>query len=263
MEQQQNAWVQKHFVLHQKWLETLKKDLGNEVNTFEQKAAAAMQVLEQKFQRISQRASGSTESSADLVNLQHLVQKLIDQVTLLESQSSDLKFSVNANLKAQGTKLEFCVAEIKKIEEHILDLENKNAEIVAFQTDGEHRHLEIRQHVSELCYQASLDNADLAAQVAGLQQKLKGQTKPQNTLAAQFGEMAEQYYALEKNQEPNVDVPTNLALPSGRLWYERETQLSTASLYFGFMSRVQSGKVRRGVASANFAFAHQYGKRQG
>ena len=90
--------------------------------------AVAMQVLEQKFQQSSQRASGSTESSANLLSLQHLVQRLTDQVTFLESQSSDLKFWVNTNLKAQGTKLGFCVDEIKKIEDHILDLENKNAE---------------------------------------------------------------------------------------------------------------------------------------
>ena len=63
------------------------------------------------------------------------------------------------------------MAEIKKIEEHILDLERENAEIVAFQTDGERRNLEIRQHVSELRYQAPLDKDDLAAQVASLQEK--------------------------------------------------------------------------------------------
>ena len=57
MEQQQNEWIQEHFTLHQKWLEYLKKDLVNEVNTFEQKVAATMHVLEQKFQQISQRAS--------------------------------------------------------------------------------------------------------------------------------------------------------------------------------------------------------------
>ena len=60
MEQQRNEWIQKHFVLHLKWLESLKKDLVQEVNTFEQKVAAVMQVMEPKFQRISQRASGST-----------------------------------------------------------------------------------------------------------------------------------------------------------------------------------------------------------
>ena len=70
-------------MLHQKWLESLKKDLMNEVNTFEKKVTTAMQVLEQKFQRISQWTSGSTESSADLESMQHLVQRLTDQVTLL------------------------------------------------------------------------------------------------------------------------------------------------------------------------------------
>ena len=49
MEQQRNEWIQEHFTLHQKWLESLKKDLVNEVNTFEQKVAAAMQVLDQNF----------------------------------------------------------------------------------------------------------------------------------------------------------------------------------------------------------------------
>ena len=79
-----------------------------------------------------------------------MVQRLTDQVTLRESRSSDLKFSMITHMKAQGTNLEFCLAEIKKIEEHILDLETKNVEIVAFQTDGERRHLEVRRHVSEL-----------------------------------------------------------------------------------------------------------------
>ena len=68
---------------------------------------------------------GPSEYSADLVSLQHLVQRLTDQVTLMESQSSDLKFSTNTNLKAQAAKLGFCVDEIKKIEDHILDLEKK------------------------------------------------------------------------------------------------------------------------------------------
>ena len=163
--QQRNEWIQEHFALHQKWLESLKKDLENEVNAFEQKVAATIQVLEQKFQQISQRASGSTQSSSHLMSLQRLVQRLSDQVNLLESQSSDLKFSVNTNLKAQGTKLGFCVDEIKKIEDHILELEKKNAEMVVLQTEGDRRNLEIRQHVSELRYQASLDNADLATQV--------------------------------------------------------------------------------------------------
>ena len=57
MEQPRNEYIREHLTLHQKWLESLKKDLVNEVNTFEQKVAAAMQVIEQKFQRISQRAS--------------------------------------------------------------------------------------------------------------------------------------------------------------------------------------------------------------
>ena len=43
-------------------------------------------------------------------------------------------------MKVHVTKLEFCVAELKKIEEHILDLEKKNDEIVAFQTDGLGQH---------------------------------------------------------------------------------------------------------------------------
>ena len=68
---------------------------------------------------------------------------MTDQVTLLESQSSDLKFSVNTDLKAQGTKLGFCVDEIKKIEDHILDLEKKNVEMVVLQMEGDHRNLEI------------------------------------------------------------------------------------------------------------------------
>ena len=148
-----------------------------------------------------------------------MVQRLTNQVTLLESQSSDLKFSVATYIESQGTKLEFCVAEIKKIEEHILDLEKKNAEIVAFQTDGERQHLEVRQYVSELCYQAPLDNADLAAQVAHLQQKPKDQAKTQNMLAAQLGKMAEHCYALGKIQESKVEVPTYLVLPSERPWY--------------------------------------------
>ena len=166
MELQPNEWIQEHFALHQKWLESLKKDLVNEVNAFEQKVATAMHVLEQKFLRISQQAFGSTESSADLLNLQHLVQRLTDQVTLLESQSIDLKFSVNTNLKAQGTKLGFCVDEIKNIEDHVLELEKKNAETVVFQAERNGRNLEIRHYVSELRYQAPLDNADMAAQVA-------------------------------------------------------------------------------------------------
>ena len=62
--------------------------------------------------------------------------------------------------------------------------------------------------MSELCYQAPLDNADLAAQVAGLQQKLEDQATTQNMLAAQLGEMAEHCSALEKNPEPKVEVPT-------------------------------------------------------
>ena len=54
MEQQRNEWIQEHFVLHQKWLESLKKDLVNEVNAFEQKATAAMPILEWKSQQIFQ-----------------------------------------------------------------------------------------------------------------------------------------------------------------------------------------------------------------
>ena len=212
-------------MLHQKWLESLKKDLVNEVNTFEQKVAAAMQVLEQRFQQISQRASRSTESSADVVSLQHLVQRLTGQVTLLESQSSDLKFSVNTNLKAQGTKLGFCVEEIRKIVEHILDLEKKNAEMVAFQAAGESRNLETRQRLSELRFQAPLDNADLAAQVASLQQKMEDQIKTQNMLAARMGDMADHCYAMERNPESKVEVPTYPVLSSERPWYERVTRI--------------------------------------
>ena len=125
-------------------------------------------------------------------------------------------------MKAQGTKLEFCVAEIKKIEEHILDLEKKNAESFAFQPDGERRHLENQQHVYELCYQAPLDNADLAAQVVGLHQKLEDQTQTQNMLATRMREMAQHFDALEKNQEPKVEVPSLPVFPSDRRWYERE-----------------------------------------
>ena len=79
-----------------------------------------MQVLEQKLLRVSHQASGLTESLADLLSLQHVVQRLTDQVTLLESQNSDLKFSVTTNVQAKAIKLEICVADIKKIEEHIL-----------------------------------------------------------------------------------------------------------------------------------------------
>ena len=154
-----------------------------------------------------------------------MVQRLTDQVTFLESQSSDLKFSVNTNLKAQETQLGFCVDEIKKIEDHVLDLENKNAKMVVLQTEGDHRNLEIRQHVSELRYQAPLDNADLAAQVASLQQKLEDQAKTQNMLAIQLGEMAEHCYAVERDPEPKMEFPTNSVLSSERPWYERETHL--------------------------------------
>ena len=108
----------------------------------------------------------------------------------------------------------------------------KNAEIGVLQTDGERRHLEVRQHVSELCYQAPLDNADLAAQVAGLQQKLEDQAKTQNMLATQLGEMAEHCYALEKNSELKVEIPTYPVLPSERPWYERETILLREEDYF-------------------------------
>ena len=51
---QRNEWIQEHFVLHQKWLESLKMDLVNEVNAFEHKVAAAMQVFEQKFHNVLQ-----------------------------------------------------------------------------------------------------------------------------------------------------------------------------------------------------------------
>ena len=34
IEQQRNTWIQEHFSLHQKWLESLTKDLVKEVNTF-------------------------------------------------------------------------------------------------------------------------------------------------------------------------------------------------------------------------------------
>ena len=35
MEQQRNEWIQKHYVLHQNWLESLKNDLVQEVTSFE------------------------------------------------------------------------------------------------------------------------------------------------------------------------------------------------------------------------------------
>ena len=44
-------------------------------------------------------------------------------------------------------------------------------------------------------------------------------------LAAQLGEMAEHCYAMEKNSEPKVEIPTYLVLPVERPWYERETIL--------------------------------------
>ena len=91
-----------------------------------------MQVLVQKLLQFSQKVSGTTEYLADFVGLQHLVQKLNDQVTFMESQCSDLKFYVTTNMKAQGTKLGFCVAEIKNIQDNILDLEKKNDEIVTY-----------------------------------------------------------------------------------------------------------------------------------
>ena len=71
--------------------------------------------------------------------------------------------------------------------------------MVVLQAEGDRRNLEIRQHVSELRYQAPLDYADLAAQVASLQQQLEDQAKPQNMLALQLGEMAEHCYAVERN----------------------------------------------------------------
>ena len=84
----------------------------------------------------------------------------------------------------------FCVEEIKKIEDHILDLEKKNSEMVVFQAAAESRNLETRQRLSELRFQATLDSADLATQVANLQQKLEDQAETQRMLAAQLGEMA-------------------------------------------------------------------------
>ena len=119
----------------------------------------------------------------------------------------------------------FCVDKIKKIEDHILDLEKKNAETVALQTEGDRRNLEIRQHVSELRYQVPLDNADLATQVASLQQQLEHQAKTQNMLALQLGEMAEHCYAEERNPESKMEFPTNPVLPSECPWYEREIHL--------------------------------------
>ena len=44
-------------------------------------------------------------------------------------------------------------------------------------------------------------------------------------VAAQLGEMAEQFFVLERNQEPKVEIPTYPVLPSERPWYERESRL--------------------------------------
>ena len=97
--------------------------------------------------------------------------------------------------------------------------------MVAFQAAAESRNLETRQRVSELRFQAPLDNADLATQVASLQQKLEDQAETQRMLAAQLGEIAEHCYAMERNPESKVEVPTYPVLPSERPWYERETRL--------------------------------------
>ena len=83
-----------------------------------------------------------------MVGLQYVVLGLTDQVTACESQSSDLKFTVTTNLKAQGVRLDFSMAEINKIEEHIWDLEKKNTQMVELRGDGECRNLEARHHVS-------------------------------------------------------------------------------------------------------------------
>ena len=93
--------------------------------------------------------------------------------------------------------------------------------MIAFQAAAESRNLETRQRVSELRFQAPLDNADLATQVANLQQKLEDQAKTQSMLAAKMGEMAEHCYAVERNPEPKVEIPTYPVLSSERPWYER------------------------------------------
>ena len=61
--------------------------------------------------------------------------------------------------------------------------------------------------------------------MASLQQKLENQAKTQNMLAIQLGEMAEHCYAVEQDQEPKIEFPTNPVLPSERPWYEREIRL--------------------------------------
>ena len=79
--------------------------------------------------------------------------------------------------------------------------------------------------MSELRFQAALDNADLSTQVASLKQKLEDQIKTQSMLAAQLGELAEHCYATERAPEPKVEVSTYPVLPSERPWYEREIRL--------------------------------------
>ena len=100
MGQHQNEWIQKHFSLHQNWLENLKKDSMQEVSNFERKVSEVFQKLELQWQQFMQDSQGATEPSINLVGLQCTVQGLTGQMIAFESPSKDLKFAVNTNLKA-------------------------------------------------------------------------------------------------------------------------------------------------------------------
>ena len=115
-------------------------------------------------------------------------------MTAFESQGSALKCTVTTNVKAHESEIAFCVGEISKIEEHILDLKKEHSELVRFQADGEQQNLLLETFCQNCDLKLFWGHIDLVVQVAGLQHRLEGQSRTQNFMSFESGQLAEQLH---------------------------------------------------------------------